>query len=148
MTCSEELIGEIQKGLLLWYDFRPGAAVLYIVGEPGAGGLLPGAGQAACAAGAGEVLPGCAEDAVSRQGAPALTRMLEERSLRVTRAAVGRTCDAKWRQEHREWFDYIISIENLEQEPDPRQVLEAWREMLRPAGRMLLGMNNRFGIRY
>lgn len=152
MTCSEELIGEIQKGLLLWYDFRPGAAVLYIVEEPG--GSLPGGGQAACAEDGREVPPGDMEElrpgdiTCVLEGVPALARMLEERSLRVTRAAVGRTCDAKWRQEHREWFDYIISIENLEQEPDPRQVLEAWREMLRPAGRMLLGMNNRFGIRY
>lgn len=45
-------------------------------------------------------------------------------------------------------FDYIISIANLETELHPIEVLKKWKSMLKPNGCLLLGMNNRLGIRY
>lgn len=117
MTQSEELIGEIQKGLLQWYDFRPEASVLYMETD-------------------------------SEVGPDSIALMLAERFLGLICASVEQTLDVRWQQEHQERFDYIISVENLERQQDPRQALGIWRRMLKPDGRMLLGMNNRFGIRY
>ena len=45
-------------------------------------------------------------------------------------------------------FDYIISIANLETELHPIDALKKWKSMLKPNGCLLLGMNNRLGIRY
>lgn len=47
-----------------------------------------------------------------------------------------------------EKFDYIVSIENLEQQSMPEELLSQWRSLIKPDGVLLLGMNNRFGIRY
>ena len=45
-------------------------------------------------------------------------------------------------------FDYIISASVVEKCANPSDVLSKWKKLLKPNGRMLLGMNNRFGIRY
>lgn len=113
MTQSQELIREISKGLLQWYDFLPGGQVLFI-GSP--------------------------QDAVAE--------LLEGRDMQMTYASPEQTCDPAWQRLQEGGFDYIISIESLETHPAPERPLSAWKELLKPAGRMLLGMNNRFGIRY
>ncbi|MBQ7479834.1 MAG: adenylyltransferase/cytidyltransferase family protein, partial [Selenomonadaceae bacterium] len=45
-------------------------------------------------------------------------------------------------------FDAILSIASLEKHGNPAKVLSVWRKLLKPKGRLLLGMNNRFGLRY
>lgn len=45
-------------------------------------------------------------------------------------------------------YDYIISITDLEKETDPSQFLMQCRKLLKPNGHLLLGLNNRFGLRY
>lgn len=47
-----------------------------------------------------------------------------------------------------EQFDYIISIADLERQAEPEKVLRQWRTLMAPDGVLLLGMNNRLGIRY
>ena len=47
-----------------------------------------------------------------------------------------------------EKIDYIISIADLEQHRQPCAFLQKWKEVLAPEGTLLLGMNNRLGIRY
>lgn len=113
MGRSEELIREIQKGLLQWYDFRSDSMVLYIGNE---------------------------EDAWEE--------MLAGRSMHQVCVSAGQAYSEEWQQKHTGDFDYIISIEALEQQPDPEKILNTWRRLLKPYGRLLLGMNNRFGIRY
>ena len=51
-------------------------------------------------------------------------------------------------QESPKQYDYIICIACLEQSEDPVKDLKAMGKMLRPEGNLLLGMNNRLGIRY
>lgn len=110
---AEEIIRELPKGLLQWYDFAPGSSALYI-----------------------------------GSGTEALAEMLKERSLRVVCVLPEQVCDGQWCQEHAEEFDYIICVEVLERYQDPGRLLCAWRSLLKQSGRMFLGMNNRFGIRY
>lgn len=45
-------------------------------------------------------------------------------------------------------FDYIVAVEKLEKCRRPVDILYQWKKHLNPDGRMLLGMNNRLGIRY
>ena len=45
-------------------------------------------------------------------------------------------------------FDYIVLNGVLEHSGNPEKVLEELRHILKPHGRMLLGVNNRFGLRY
>ena len=45
-------------------------------------------------------------------------------------------------------FDYIVSIATLEKQLQPIELLKKFKTMLKPNGTLLLGMNNRLGIRY
>ncbi len=45
-------------------------------------------------------------------------------------------------------FDYIIAIKVLEQSTDPVKTLKTWKCLLNPKGRMLLGAENRLGLKY
>ena len=78
----------------------------------------------------------------------ALLEMLTEQPRQAACISMEQTCDAQWRQQHSASFDYIVSIGTLEWHPYPEQVLSGWRNLLRPDGQLLLGMNNRLGIRY
>ena len=77
----------------------------------------------------------------------ALPKMLESRSFQLTCLEVGCLEDACWQRDIGK-FDYIISIADLEQTKDPVQLLATLKLFLCPNGRLLLGMNNRLGIRY
>lgn len=77
-----------------------------------------------------------------------VAELLEERALQLVCVPCGQTCQEGWQREWEGKFDYIVSIEELELQPDPERFLRAWKSLLKPEGRMLLGMNNRFGIRY
>lgn len=78
----------------------------------------------------------------------ALLELLTERSQQTICVSMEQTCDPEWHQQYAALFDYIVSIAALEMHPNPGQMLSVWRDLLKPTGRMLLGMNNRLGIRY
>ena len=109
----EELIRELPKGLLSWYEFKHDAAALYI-GE------------------AGETL----------------AELLEDKGLRVVVASVEQICDKDFLQKYHNGFDYVVSVEDPELQARPIDLLIAFKDFLNSDGRLLLGMNNRFGIRY
>lgn len=77
-----------------------------------------------------------------------LAEMLADRAARLVCAVCGQIYDETWRHNYKKQFDYIILIESLEREKNPIEVLRNLKEVLQPDGRMLLGVNNRFGIRY
>lgn len=125
MTQPDTLIREIQKGLLQWYDFAPAADIASNT--------------------ASETKPlilyiGSPEDPIAE--------LLSQRLFQVTAAPCQHTSQEAWQQEQKNSFDYIISIESLEKQPDPEKFLAIWRGLLKPDGRLLLGLNNRFGARY
>lgn len=78
----------------------------------------------------------------------ALAKMLIDKSFAVVCAPVEQSCNTEWTQEYKGGFDYLIAVEALECTENPEQVLQSWRSLLKEDGRLLLGMNNRFGIRY
>ncbi len=113
METGREIIREIPKGLLKWYDFQKGARVLYI---------------------------GKMKDM--------LVEVLKDASLEVVCMTVEESLEHQKREGSGGLFDYIISIEDLERQPDPVSILAAWNKMLCRSGRLFLGMNNRYGLRY
>lgn len=75
-----------------------------------------------------------------------LAEVLKEKELAVTCVTLGQLQSLQMHLT--EQFDYIVLIGILEQEENPTQVLSVLRTLLKPAGTMLLGVNNRFGLRY
>lgn len=75
-------------------------------------------------------------------------QMLFEKKLRVTCMQPKELSDERWQQGHDRYFDYIICIQALEMQKNPTEFLEIFRRLLKIDGIMLLGMNNRMGIRY
>lgn len=110
---SEELIREIQQGLLKWYDFKPHSTFLYL----------------------GEKTDACAV-------------FLDELDGQLVCALEAQTVNKQWQQDYCHSFDYIIAIETLEKPENPKEFLKNWIKLLKADGTLLLGMNNRFGLRY
>ena len=104
---------ELCRGLLNWYDFRPGSDILFIGMETN-----PFA------------------DAIVQLGG------------KVSFASVEMTCDEDWVHSHFGNYRYIVSVEDLEHAQHPVNMLRQWRKLLPNDGVLLLGLNNRFGLRY
>lgn len=82
------------------------------------------------------------------KGNDPLAQMLFEKKLEVTCMVLELISDEEWQQEHVSCFDYIVCVEVLERQVKPKVFLEIFRKVLKHDGIMLLGMNNRMGIRF
>lgn len=78
----------------------------------------------------------------------AVPLFLASRGLRVTCTSVEKTLQEDWHAGCRGAFDYLICVADLEYCREPEAILSEWRELLAENGVLLLGMNNRLGIRY
>lgn len=78
----------------------------------------------------------------------ALVEQLAECMLKITFATVEQTLEAEWKLGYLKHFDYLISITDLEKNQCPEMILSSWKDILKVNGHMLLGMNNRMGLRY
>lgn len=71
-----------------------------------------------------------------------------ERGMDVMTAPLELAISSLWVREHSNRFDYIISIQELERHENPEKILKIWNPLLKPDGTLLLGMNNRYGLKY
>lgn len=78
----------------------------------------------------------------------ALSKMLAQKPITLLCVSLEQSYDSKWLQEHKAVFDYLISIESLERWKHPEEILHSWKSLLKENGTLLLGMNNRLGLRY
>ncbi len=77
-----------------------------------------------------------------------LAHMLVEKKLKTICMPLEMLLEEDWQQEYCQYFDYIVCIEALEKQTVPVSFLDIFHMLLRSNGIMLLGMNNRMGIRY
>ena len=110
---TEELIRDLPKGLIKWYNFHTGSRALYVTG-----------GIEACES-LSEALEGCG----------LIVDTVDIASMTESFFAHGE-------------YDYIVMVGALERSKNPEAILRNLRNMLSPTGRLLLGADNRLGIRY
>lgn len=67
---------------------------------------------------------------------------------RVSFKSLEESVDEEWIRNNAASFDIVLSIASVEKCKNPEKVLSHWRKLLKPNGKLLLGMNNRFGLRY
>ncbi len=73
---------------------------------------------------------------------------LRENSFSVMNCVIRDFADNNAVLDKDSYFDYIVSFTELEKVEEPQRILALWRKLLKPHGRLLLGMNNRLGVRY
>ena len=81
-------------------------------------------------------------------GKSSIKELLEERCRTVISAEGTVSLCEDFINQHLKAFDYIVAIEIVERLPDPVQALARWSGLLKSDGRLLLGMDNRLGLRY
>lgn len=115
---TEELIRELPKGLIKWYKFHKGSRALYV--------------------------------ADNRDFCEPLAEALEESGLIVDITDIRSLDEAVSKAEQKSgiFYDYIVLAGVLERSRNPEAVLHILRNRLTLTGKLLLGMDNRLGIRY
>lgn len=78
----------------------------------------------------------------------ALAEELAESFPELICADAEQTLEEDWAERYSRGFDYLISVTDLEKSQCPEQLLLRWKTLLKTGGSMLLGMNNRLGLRY
>lgn len=115
---TKELIHELPKGLIKWYEFHKGSRALYVSvdgenNEPLAEALTD----------SGLV--------VENMPIENLDKLVQEKQPTLVNS-----------------YEYIVMSGALERSKAPEAVLRVLKNRLTPAGKLLLGMDNRLGIRY
>ena len=78
----------------------------------------------------------------------ALVDMLQSRQLEVVQGRLDFLTDSVWCDANKGCFDYAVAIKEIERVDNPCQELKSLFSVLNNNGKLLLGMNNRLGIRY
>ena len=63
-------------------------------------------------------------------------------------ASIDESIDEVFQNKYKKTFDYIIAISVLELSISPSQTLAAWKNLVKEDGFLLLGTDNRLGLRY
>ena len=122
---ADELIRELPKGLINWYDFCKEGKVLFVTG-----GMLQK--EALCEEAQEELL----------------TEALRNAGLYVTAINFEEIVCGAGKTVYNEKFDYVLMVGVLEYCTEPEKLLTILYGLLKEDGRLLLGMDNRLGIRY
>lgn len=74
--------------------------------------------------------------------------ILQSLSLDAVNASAEFVKNEEWQKKYVDGFDYIIAVRILEILENPVGILKIWKSLLKPDGTLLLGMNNRYGLKY
>lgn len=77
-----------------------------------------------------------------------MKELLQEKCKTVICIGGAASLDEAFINQNNKAFDYIIAIGTAERLPDPVKAFSLWRDMLKSSGRLILGMDNRLGLRY
>lgn len=115
---EEEIIRNLPKALLNWYNFEPGEEALFVSG-----------GDEVC-----EVL----YEALEEKGI---------KTVKVAADSLGQLETSGYGRSGAK-FDYIIAAGILERSGNPVEMLLKWKILLKPSGRLFVGAENRLALRY
>ncbi|MBP5158154.1 MAG: adenylyltransferase/cytidyltransferase family protein [Treponema sp.] len=113
-TAASQIIYEMPQGILNWYDFREGSAVLLVYNKNS-----------------------CLMDMLKAK----------KTGLLVC-ASVEESEEKLFQDRFKVSFDYIVAVGALELSANPVRTLAAWRGLVKDDGFLLLGTDNRLGMRY
>lgn len=122
---ENELIRELPKGLINWYEFHKGANALLVTG-----GIIEK-----------EYLQHGMQEVV-------LAEELQNEGLIVSCMGMEEVLESSCSKEQYGKFDYVLMVGVLEYCKSPEKLLTALKGLLVQDGRLLLGTDNRLGIRY
>lgn len=77
-----------------------------------------------------------------------LSELFRERQIQFTCVSVQETLEPEFLVHNQGRFDYIVAVQILAESSNPVGVLQIWHKLLAGQGILLLGMENRLGIRY
>ncbi len=77
-----------------------------------------------------------------------LAECMKEKGLEVVCVAFPDTLSEEWKGENKDKFDYLVSMTDLEKHEEPIWILSQWKRLMKSDGHLLIGMNNRLGLRY
>lgn len=115
---AEDLIRELPKGLIKWYEFHEGSKALYVSAE-----------TEVC-----QSMQAALEESGLHVDVQDIFSLEEDESDRVDNS--------------NKIYDYIVLAGALERSRNPKKALRTIRNMLKATGSLLLGTDNRLGIRY
>lgn len=127
MNEKSSLVSELPKSLVQWYRFREGTQALFISG-----------GQDCF-----EVLP----EAMMEWGMNVSCKSLSDFEMTDPQGYCERTA-AGIMADSRKEYDYIVLAGALERSKNPKSFLQMLYELLTPNGTLLIGADNRLGIRF
>jgi len=122
---ANELIHELPKGLIKWYEFHRGSKALFITG-----GILK------------------KEAAQQEIQEEIFAEALEETGLVVSCMDADQILVRENGLLHEKEYDYILLVGVLECCKEPERLLVSLKRMLKDSGRLLAGTDNRLGVRY
>lgn len=132
-TLEEAIISEFPKAALVWYSFRSNSDILYVYIDTADTAIE----ELLCSA--GNVEKASIDNLL--QGKVTSDRTGKEKTSISSLHISGDVC------EHNS-YDYIVAIGVLEHCDNPNVLLKLLHTMLKPEGRLLLGCENRLGIKY
>lgn len=117
---TQELIHELPKGLINWYGFGSKSKILFVRGE--------------------------LESLLEYE--EAFIEVLQESGLAISYMSIKEILNSGIKEADIRKFDYVLLVGLLEYCRDPVKLLSLVRGFLNSKGKLLLGTDNRLGIRY
>lgn len=82
------------------------------------------------------------------KGESSIKELLQEKCKKVICKDGNSSLCKPFLDQYKETFDYIVAIDVVERLKDSVKALSLWRELLKTNGKLLLGVDNRLGLRY
>ena len=72
----------------------------------------------------------------------------DNEDIHIYKASVEEAASKEFHEKFQGFFEYVVVIRALEKVEKPIQILKQWMRILKPAGRLLIGSDNRLGLKF
>ena len=77
-----------------------------------------------------------------------LADYLSEKELSVEKMSISQSASPPFLENRKSFFDYVVVVAMLEKCREPVAMLRRWKSVLKDSGHLLLGAENRLGVKY